>query len=156
MCLLSKDLRALTHLWMHRLLSGVVLAPEPPVHKDPPELHVEDDGVASEEADFLLQQSSLLSPRHLMTLKPLQLQTSTLGLQTQTLVLLLRKGSGRREIKTLGRHLIRKLLHKNTFYSVFVVQLTVSTLYVNYASCHCFSSFWMSFMGAYWFERNAT
>ena len=85
-----------THLLMPRLLSGVVLAAEPPVHEDPPELHVEDDGVASEEADLLLQQGSLLSPGHLMTLESLQLQGATLGLQTQTLVFLLGEGSEKR------------------------------------------------------------
>lgn len=89
-------IRTQTNLLMPRLLSGVILASEPPVHEDPPELHVEDDGVASEEADFLLQQGSLLSPGHLMTLKSLQLQGATLGLQTQTLIFLLGEGSGKR------------------------------------------------------------
>lgn len=85
-------IKPLTHLRVPRLLSGVVLAAEPPVHEDPPELHVEDDGVASEEADLLLQHGSLLRPGHLVSLESLQLQSSTLGLQTQTLVFLLLKG----------------------------------------------------------------
>ena len=78
-----------THLWVRRLLPGVVLAAEPPVHEDPPELHVEDDSVASEEAELLLQRGLLLGPGHLMTLKPLQLQTPTLGLKAQKVILLL-------------------------------------------------------------------
>ena len=83
-------IKPLTHLRVPRLLSGLVLAAEPPVHEDPPELHVEDDGVASEEPDLLLQHGSLLRPGHLVGLESLQLQSATLGLQTQALVLLLR------------------------------------------------------------------
>lgn len=93
---LTQLLNPLTHLRVHCLLSGGVPAAKPPVHKDPPELHVEDDGVAPEEADLLLQHGSLLSPGHLMTLKALQLQTSTLGFQAQTLVFLWKEGSGTR------------------------------------------------------------
>lgn len=83
-------LAALTHLRVHHLLPGGVLAPEPPLHEDTPELHVEDDGVASEEADLLLQHGSLLTPGHLVALKSLQLQTASLALQT--LVFLLWEG----------------------------------------------------------------
>lgn len=77
-----------THL-QSSLLSGAILVAKPPVHKDPPELHVEDDGVAPEQTHLLLQHGSLLSPGHLMTLKSWQRQTSTLGLQMQTLIFLL-------------------------------------------------------------------
>lgn len=76
----TQPIKPRAHLRVHRLLSGVVLAAEPPVHEDPPELHVEDDGVASEQAKLLLQRGPLLGPGHLVTLKSLQLQTATLGL----------------------------------------------------------------------------
>lgn len=48
------------------------------MRKDPPEFHVEDDGVAPEQADLLLQHLSLLSPGHLVTLKARKIQTFTL------------------------------------------------------------------------------
>lgn len=92
-----------TYLWVHRPLSSVVLAAKPPVHKNPPELHVEDDGVASEHANFLLQHGSLLSPGNLVTLKSLQLQTSTLSLQTQTLILLPEKTLGKKQRNILEK-----------------------------------------------------
>lgn len=76
-----------THLWLRCLL--LVPAAQPPAHQHGPELHVEDDGVASEEADLLLQRSSLLSPGHLVTLKPLQLQSAAVALKTEMLVFLL-------------------------------------------------------------------
>lgn len=63
------------------------------MHKDGPELHVEDDGVASEEAHLLCQQGSLLRPGLLVTLEPRQLQTAALGLQTQALIFLAEKGT---------------------------------------------------------------
>lgn len=91
-----------SHLRVPRLLSAVVLAAEPPVREDPPELHVEDDVVASEEANLLLQRGSLLRPGHFVGLKTLQFQTSTLGLQTQSLVFLLRKrGPGEKDALSL-------------------------------------------------------
>lgn len=70
----------MTHLWLRCLL--LVPAAEPAAHQHRPELHVEDEGVASEEADLLLQCSSLLSPGHLVTLKSLQLQTAAAALKT--------------------------------------------------------------------------
>lgn len=82
--------------------------PEPPVHKDGPELHVEDDGVASEEAQLLLQQRPLLRPGHVVTLEPWQLQASSLGLQAQTLVVVLWK-----EASTM---ICSKALFKHAFF----------------------------------------
>lgn len=74
---------------MRRLLWGLVPASQPPVCEDPPELHVEDDGVASEEAQLVLQRGFLLHPGRLVALQPLQLQGAALRLQTQTLLVLL-------------------------------------------------------------------
>lgn len=82
--------------------------PEPPVHKDGPELHVEDDGVASEEAQLLLQQRPLLRPGHVVTLEPWQLQASSLGLQAQALVVVLWK-----EARTM---ICSKALFKHAFF----------------------------------------
>lgn len=83
-------------VWPHLLgplvlLGEAVFVAEPPVHKDGPELHVEDDGVASEEAQLLVQQRPLLRPGHVMTLESRQLQASSLGLQAQTLVVMLQE-----------------------------------------------------------------
>lgn len=72
------------------LLGEAVFVPEPPVHEDGPELHVEDDGVASEEAQLLLQQRSFLRPGHVVGLESRQLQASSLGLQAHTLIVVLR------------------------------------------------------------------
>lgn len=66
---------------------------EPPVHKDGPELHVEDDRVAPEEAQLLVQQHPLLWPGRVMALESRQLQASSLGLQTQTFIVMLQKDS---------------------------------------------------------------
>lgn len=77
----------MTHLWLRCLL--LVPAAEPPAHQHGPELHVEDDGVAPEEADLLLQRSALLSPGHLVTLESLQLQAAAVALKTHTLIFLL-------------------------------------------------------------------
>lgn len=85
-------LKAWTHLLGRLVLLGeAVFVAEPPVHKDGPELHVEDDGIASKEAQLLLQQRSLLRPGHVMTLESRQLQASSLGLQAQMLVVMLQE-----------------------------------------------------------------
>lgn len=96
--------RVLAHLWVRRFLFSSLLVAEPPVHEYPPELHVEDDGVASEEADLLLQHGSFLSPGHVMTLKALQLQTFTLGLQTHAVILILQK----KKKKIIDKDLVQK------------------------------------------------
>lgn len=82
--------------WTHLLgplvfLGEAVFVAKPPVQKDGPELHVEDDGVASEEAQLLVQQRPLLRPGHVVTLESRQLQASSLGLQAQTLVVMLQR-----------------------------------------------------------------
>lgn len=82
-------LNSVTDLRVHSLVAGLGLAPEPPVRQDPPELHVENDGVSPEESQLLLQHGSLLGPGGLVTLETLQLQTRTLGLQTQTILFLM-------------------------------------------------------------------
>ena len=76
------------------LLLALVLAPEPPAGEDAAELHVEDDGVASEEPDLLLQHGSLLRPRHVVGLQAVKLQSPALCLQTQSIVLRLHQGKG--------------------------------------------------------------
>lgn len=91
----------MTHLWLRCLL--LVPAAKPPARQHGPELQVEDEGVASEEADLLLQGSSLLSPGHLRTLQSQQLQTAAAALKAEMLIFLLPEISvgGVREEKKL-------------------------------------------------------